>query len=80
MTDIATSPTEPVTVTWFKSSYSGGEGNECVEIASLRARVGVRDSKVPRGAILTVSADTFAAFLKGLTDTRRHDDAPTRHA
>ncbi|MFF2921990.1 DUF397 domain-containing protein, partial [Streptomyces celluloflavus] len=21
---------------WFKSSYSGGEGNECVEVADLR--------------------------------------------
>ncbi|GAA3835795.1 DUF397 domain-containing protein [Streptomyces phyllanthi] len=66
MTDIAAVPAGPVVVTWFKSSYSGGEGNECVEIAGLGAEVRVRDSKVPDGDILTVSADTFTTFLKGI--------------
>ncbi|MFF9808604.1 DUF397 domain-containing protein [Streptomyces coeruleorubidus] len=28
-------------VTWFTSSHSGGEGNECVEIASMRTRCGL---------------------------------------
>ncbi|MFD0627071.1 DUF397 domain-containing protein [Streptomyces sanglieri] len=34
---------------WFKSSYSGGSGTECVEVADLASVIGVRDSKQPRG-------------------------------
>jgi hypothetical protein len=30
MTDIATHSAKPKSETWFKSSHSGGEGNECV--------------------------------------------------
>ncbi|BBC33816.1 hypothetical protein SGFS_051100 [Streptomyces graminofaciens] len=67
MTDIAAPSTEPSAVAWFKSSYSGGEGNECVEIATLRTEVRVRDSKAPRGAALTLSAVSFTAFLKDIT-------------
>ncbi|MGY0058981.1 DUF397 domain-containing protein [Streptomyces sp. LZ34] len=52
----------PATV-WFKSSYSGGEGNECVEVADLRAHIGVRDSKNTDGAVLAFSTDAFASFL-----------------
>ncbi|MFE9291122.1 DUF397 domain-containing protein [Streptomyces olivaceus] len=33
---------------WLKSSYSGCEGNECVEVARRGSRVSVRDSKAPR--------------------------------
>ncbi|WP_340559379.1 DUF397 domain-containing protein [Streptomyces sp. GSL17-111] len=33
---------------WFKSSYSGGSGTECIEVAALACAVtAVRDSKVP---------------------------------
>ncbi|MFF7554458.1 DUF397 domain-containing protein [Streptomyces olivaceus] len=32
----------------LKSSYSGCEGNECVEVARRGSRVSVRDSKAPR--------------------------------
>lgn len=31
--------------TWFKSSYSGGNNGQCVEVAALVASVGMRDSK-----------------------------------
>ncbi|MGW3725815.1 DUF397 domain-containing protein [Streptomyces sp. F001] len=67
MTGIATSLKKQTVATWFKSSYSGGEGNECVEIAALRTQVAVRDSKVPHGDTLVVSADAFAAFVEGIT-------------
>lgn len=30
---------------WFKSSYSGGNDDNCVEAADLAGSVGVRDSK-----------------------------------
>ncbi|MET9759793.1 DUF397 domain-containing protein [Streptomyces sp. NPDC006372] len=66
MNDIATPPNEPPAVAWFKSSHSGGEGNECVEIASLRAGIALRDSKDPEGSTLTVSAGAFTAFIAGV--------------
>jgi hypothetical protein len=66
MTDIAASLAGPPAGTWFKSSYSGGEGNECLEVADLHDRVAVRDSKRPRGGTLTFSADAFATFVEGV--------------
>ncbi|WP_180685395.1 DUF397 domain-containing protein [Streptomyces gossypiisoli] len=66
MSDIATPLTQPTAVTWFKSSYSGGEGNECVEVAAIRSQVAVRDSKAPLDDTLIVSANAFAAFVEGI--------------
>jgi hypothetical protein len=71
MTDIATHLVQPTAVTWFKSSHSGGEGNECVEVADLRNQVAVRDSKIPHGDTLTVSTGAFAAFVDGMAKDRR---------
>lgn len=51
---------------WFKSSYSTDGGN-CVEVAHdlvpTRGVVPVRDSKVPAGPTLAVSAAAFTAFV-----------------
>ena len=49
---------------WFKSSYSGSEGGDCIEVAAHPAAVHVRDSKVPAGGILTVSPGTWTEFLE----------------
>ncbi|MER6271342.1 DUF397 domain-containing protein [Streptomyces sp900105755] len=49
---------------WFKSSYSGSEGGDCVEVASTPATVHVRDSKAPDGPILTVSPSIWSEFLE----------------
>ncbi|MFB7085443.1 DUF397 domain-containing protein [Streptomyces sp. NPDC056296] len=57
---------------WFKSSYSGGEGNECVEVAGRGPWVTVRDSKTPHETV-TVSTRAFAAFVEGLPKTQ-HDN------
>lgn len=46
---------DPTTAIWRKSSQSGGEGNECVEVADLRTTVGVRDSKDRNGPHLCFS-------------------------
>ncbi|MFV0134657.1 DUF397 domain-containing protein [Streptomyces sp. HMX87] len=52
---------------WRKSSYSGGgDGDACVEIAELPARIAIRDSKVPDRAVLSVPASSFAAFVEAL--------------
>lgn len=72
MTDIATPTADAAAAMWLKSSYSGGEGNECVEIANLGTRVAVRDSKAPNGYILTLSAYVFSAFVGGMATERQN--------
>ncbi|GAA2984512.1 DUF397 domain-containing protein [Streptosporangium longisporum] len=48
---------------WVKSSLSGGNGGDCVEVARLSgARVGVRDSKDPSGPALVLTSGQWAAF------------------
>ncbi|MBK3633717.1 DUF397 domain-containing protein [Streptomyces sp. MBT97] len=49
---------------WFKSSYSGAEGGQCLEVASTRAAVLVRDSKQVDGAVLAVGVDAWAGFVR----------------
>ncbi|GGO43805.1 hypothetical protein GCM10012287_07830 [Streptomyces daqingensis] len=48
---------------WFKSSYSGGGGGECVEVAAAGGAVHVRDSKSAAGPVLTVGPEAWAGFL-----------------
>jgi hypothetical protein len=54
---------------WRKSSYSSGNGGQCVEVArNLPGVVAVRDSKDPGGpALVFAPADweAFTAALKG---------------
>lgn len=56
-------------LTWFKSSYSGAEGGDCVEVASTPAAVHVRDSKELAGPILTVGPEAWNGFV-GLASGR----------
>jgi hypothetical protein len=49
---------------WFKSSYSGTEGGECVEVATGRAVVHVRDSKAVAGPVVTMSPEAWVGFVK----------------
>ncbi|MBT2508116.1 DUF397 domain-containing protein [Streptomyces sp. ISL-98] len=44
---------------WIKSSYSGGSGTQCVEVAALAAFTAVRDPKVPDGPRLAVRRDSW---------------------
>ncbi|MFG3110745.1 DUF397 domain-containing protein [Streptomyces tendae] len=55
----------PTTIQWRKSSYSGDQGGECVEVAEVapHATVAVRDSKAPAGPVLTLAPATFNAFV-----------------
>jgi hypothetical protein len=49
---------------WFKSSYSGSQGDSCVEVALTAHAVHVRDSKdVPRPPF-TVSRDAWVRFAR----------------
>ncbi|HUZ25729.1 MAG TPA: DUF397 domain-containing protein [Streptosporangiaceae bacterium] len=52
---------------WKKSSYSGNNGGQCVEVAAnLPGVVAVRDSKDPEGPALVLDPDAFAAFTAGV--------------
>ncbi|MFI0352850.1 DUF397 domain-containing protein [Actinomadura sp. 9N407] len=48
---------------WRKSSHSGGNGGECVELAGLPHVVAIRDSKDPDGPRLALDRNVFRAFL-----------------
>lgn len=54
---------------WRKSTHSGTNGGNCVEVADLpddgRA---VRDSKNPQGAVLTFTPSEWQAFTAGVRD------------
>ncbi|MGW7362326.1 DUF397 domain-containing protein [Streptomyces sp. NPDC054841] len=55
-------------VQWFKSSYSGGSGTECVEAARVAGRTAVRDSKDPRGPLLAFPAHVWNIFTGAVRD------------
>ncbi|MDX5578273.1 DUF397 domain-containing protein [Streptomyces sp. ID01-9D] len=49
---------------WFKSSYSSsGDGNDCVEVATARHAVHVRDSKNLQGPRLALAPAAWAGFV-----------------
>ncbi|MFD3558820.1 DUF397 domain-containing protein [Streptomyces sp. NPDC058686] len=64
-------PQDPdlTSVTWHKSSYSGGSGGECLEVSHDHpGLVPVRDSKNPDGPKLVLRAYAWSAFI---TDLKR---------
>ena len=48
---------------WRKSSRSTTQGGECVEVASLRGAIGIRDSKGPDAGHVVLSLADFDALL-----------------
>lgn len=56
----------PIGLTWFKSTYSGDEGGECVEVAADRSTIHVRDSKERGGPQLAIARDAWAGFVADL--------------
>ncbi|MFI1869809.1 DUF397 domain-containing protein [Streptomyces jumonjinensis] len=56
---------DAVTV-WIKSSYSGPDGGQCIEVAPAYAPSGVvpvRDSKVSDGPVLMLSPAAFTGLV-----------------
>ncbi|HLL37659.1 MAG TPA: DUF397 domain-containing protein [Streptomyces sp.] len=49
---------------WAKSSYSGAEGGQCVEVAATPDRVHVRDSKDTTRPALAVEPTAWTAFIE----------------
>ncbi|MFC5181715.1 DUF397 domain-containing protein [Actinomadura harenae] len=57
---------------WRKSSYSGTEQGECVEVADLFGAVGVRDSKAPEAGHLHLSRSALAVLF-GRVEEASHE-------
>ncbi len=55
---------------WRKSTYSGDQGGQCLEVAHTpEAAVAIRDSKNPAGPILTLDPAAFTTFVNWTTTT-----------
>lgn len=50
-------------LTWKKSSRSGPNGGECVEVAVGKSSIYVRDSKDPNGPKIALSGQAWARFI-----------------
>ncbi|MET7383195.1 DUF397 domain-containing protein [Streptomyces sp. NPDC005526] len=53
---------------WLKSSYSGAEGGDCVEIAAAVEGIHIRDSKARSGPVLTIAPDAWAGLVRLAAD------------
>ena len=49
-------------VTWRKSSYSGNNGGQCVEVGATDRLIAVRDSMDPRGPVLAFGPQDWQRF------------------
>ncbi|MEV8126747.1 DUF397 domain-containing protein [Streptomyces sp. NPDC085944] len=60
--------TGPSETQWRRSSYSGPNGGDCVEVADNcpADAVPVRDSKHPSGPVVTVGAVAWQSFVDAL--------------
>ncbi|MFC5748381.1 DUF397 domain-containing protein [Actinomadura rugatobispora] len=54
---------------WRKSSYTGSNGGNCVEVAGLPGVVAVRDSKDPDGPVLLVSRAALREAVQAALST-----------
>lgn len=62
-------------IEWRKSSRSGttgGTSGDCVELASLNDKIGIRDSKNPHNSHLTIDRNTLQNLI-GQIKTRELD-------
>jgi hypothetical protein len=51
---------------WRKSSYSGNNGGDCVEVGHQQTRVLVRDTKDREGALLRFTPNAWRRFATRL--------------
>jgi hypothetical protein len=48
---------------WRKATRSTNNGGQCIELATLRGNVAVRDSKDPEGPRLLFGREAFRVFV-----------------
>lgn len=64
---MGTSGTDVSKVVWRTSSYTNGDGGDCVEVADgLEGLVPVRDSTRRDGPVIVISAAAWNGFVAGL--------------
>ncbi|HSA53548.1 MAG TPA: DUF397 domain-containing protein [Yinghuangia sp.] len=51
---------------WFKSSYSGSQGDDCVEVAFTEQAVHVRDSKDVTRPAFAIGRAEWAPFVRSV--------------
>ncbi|MEU0760049.1 DUF397 domain-containing protein [Streptomyces microflavus] len=49
---------------WFKSSYSGSQGGDCIEVATCPHTIHIRDSKDLTVPPLAVSPTSWTSFVE----------------
>jgi hypothetical protein len=56
---------------WIKSTYSDGEGANCVEWAPTHAHgtVRIRDSKTPHSTAVAFGPDAWSVFIRTFKDS-----------
>ncbi|MEU3887050.1 DUF397 domain-containing protein [Streptomyces sp. NPDC029041] len=55
---------------WRKSTYSGDQGGQCLEVAEAPdTTVAIRDSKTPAGPVLTLDPASFTTFINWTSTT-----------
>jgi hypothetical protein len=52
-----------ITQEWKKSSKSGGNGGDCVEVRRHDGAIQVRDSKDPSGPVLAFDCEQWHTFI-----------------
>lgn len=60
---------------WRKSSHSGGEQGQCVEVADViesHQGIAIRDSKNPSGPVLLITPASFSGFISDLRAGHLH--------
>lgn len=63
--------TDHALTTWRKSSYSGGNGSNCVEVGGVGRAIVVRDTKDRTGAALTFAPDAWRRFAATVKDANK---------
>lgn len=54
-------------VTWRKSTFSNGQGGDCVELADLGETIGMRDSKLGETSpVLNLTRDSLRGLIAGV--------------
>ncbi|PZG99781.1 DUF397 domain-containing protein [Streptomyces sp. NTH33] len=61
---------QPTRLSWFKSTYSSGEGGACVEVAADVTAIHVRDSKERGGPQLAFTRNAWSGFVTALERNR----------
>jgi hypothetical protein len=57
---------------WRKSSFSGGGGSNCVEVADAGQSIAVRDSKDAPGPVLVFGQHAWHQFAANLKTEQLH--------